>query len=715
MTRFLYRRRAWITIGGALAYLIVCLVVILTLGVDRRPGTPVALNGEALPEQMWFAGTDRLVTVERTEARLTVVSWELPEGTPQRSRVELPTLDSGEPAAYAVAPNGRSVAWIEGGRIFVRDLEGGVETDALAHHLDEGQAGVVQQLALVMDRSSDRLVAAIIYENGDLQFWDYSNLENLGGSNMPPTWRFAYHDTDHLVVGSLAEKDVMVMPLHDLKDMAFKNYFWEFPGVTALCVVDGGVPVLGTERGNIFRPKANATWDTSPERLGVIHALAPGADGSVYAGGDFDGIYRLSHDLLEKEVVTSATPTRLLSVSDRFLAFSNGDFTGFVELNAERYLAPWVKSPGYWLAFILGFIGTLATLIGLTRAAPPTGGSTPPSSGETDDRDTQDAQVDSVHDDPPIAVSDIAPGGKIGRYEALAYLGQGGMGVVLRARDPQLDREVAIKIVSEKFSANDTAMARFKSEARAIAQLRHPNILTIHDIGQTGELIYLVTELLEGQTLEQRIKEGRSLAPADALKIVALVAVGLSAAHEKGIVHRDIKPGNIFLTRDQESKVKIFDFGLAQTVPVEPGDPATRPTVQHHTSPGHFIGTPGYSSPEQVRVRPLDERTDMFSLGCVLYELLTGDRPFIRETMADTAAAVLLFEPPSVTTVDESLPEALGGIVHRCLAKEPEDRFASMRELLAELVPLIRELDDSWQEPLISRDTDVDGSGDQDH
>jgi serine/threonine protein kinase/tetratricopeptide (TPR) repeat protein len=267
---------------------------------------------------------------------------------------------------------------------------------------------------------------------------------------------------------------------------------------------------------------------------------------------------------------------------------------------------------------------------------------------------------------------------RLGPYEIVGPLGAGGMGEVYRARDTRLGREVAIKILPEPFAADPERRARFEREARAVAALSHPNILAIHDYGTHGIVTYAVMELLEGETLRVRLSKG-PLPWREAVEIGAAIADGLAAAHAKGIVHRDLKPDNLFLTAD--GRMKILDFGLARVTPRVDPQAETGPPVPAETNPGAVMGTAGYMSPEQVRGQPVDARSDIFSFGCVLYEMVTGRRAFRRETAAETMTAILHEEPPDTTTSVQPLPAELGRIIRQCLAKSPNQRLQSARDL----------------------------------
>ena len=280
----------------------------------------------------------------------------------------------------------------------------------------------------------------------------------------------------------------------------------------------------------------------------------------------------------------------------------------------------------------------------------------------------------------------VASGARIGDCEILGPLGAGGMGEVYRARDNSLGREVAIKVLPEQLASDAERLRRFEKEARSAAALNHPNILAVYRFGTTEQQTpYLVTELLQGQTLRERLQQG----PIPARKVVdygSQIAHGLAAAHDRGIVHRDLKPENLFLTRD--GVVKILDFGLAKLIHPEKGDAAT--TTLTSTKQGQVLGTIGYMSPEQVRGLNVDQRSDIFSFGAVLYEMLTGKRTFHAKTVADTMSAILKEEPAEVSNVVPNLPPALVRVVHRCLEKETADRFQSARDLAFNLDLLTR-------------------------
>jgi len=267
----------------------------------------------------------------------------------------------------------------------------------------------------------------------------------------------------------------------------------------------------------------------------------------------------------------------------------------------------------------------------------------------------------------------------LGRYHLLAPLGAGGMGEVYRALDSRLDRNVAVKILPAHLTDNSEAMRRFEREAKTVAQLSNPNILSIHDFGTEQGVCYAVMELLEGETLRSRISGG-ALPWLKAVGIGIDIAEGLSAAHAKGIIHRDLKPENIFLTSD--GRTKILDFGLARVkAAVSDENITSAPTVPRISEPGVVMGTPGYMSPEQVRGDEAEAPSDIFSFGSVLYEMVTGHRPFAGRTMADTMAAILRDDPTDLTDSGKNIPPDLEQVIIHCLEKNPAERFQSARDL----------------------------------
>jgi serine/threonine protein kinase/tetratricopeptide (TPR) repeat protein len=273
----------------------------------------------------------------------------------------------------------------------------------------------------------------------------------------------------------------------------------------------------------------------------------------------------------------------------------------------------------------------------------------------------------------------LAPGSKVGPYEVLSLLGEGGMGQVYKGRDPRLGRDIAIKILAKDASHDIEATARLEREARAIAALSHPNILAVHDVGRENSSFYLVTELLEGKTLRDSMQQ-TPMTWRRAVEIGAEVADGLAAAHAKSIVHRDLKPENIFLT--DTGRVKILDFGLAQTDPIlAQRDETHIPTTRwFQTHPGTVIGTLGYMSPEQLRGEAVDPSADLFSLGCILYEMVTARKPFHRESGAATIAAILKDELPR-DELSATVPAEFQRIIEGCVEKNASARFQSARDL----------------------------------
>jgi len=280
----------------------------------------------------------------------------------------------------------------------------------------------------------------------------------------------------------------------------------------------------------------------------------------------------------------------------------------------------------------------------------------------------------------------LAPGTRLGPYEILAPLGAGGMGEVYRARDSRLGREVAIKVLPATFSKDPDRLRRFEHEARAAGVLNHPNITAVYDVGSAEGSPYVVTELLEGETLRIRIATG-ALSTRKATDYAIQIARGLAAAHEKGIVHRDLKPENLFVTKD--GRAKILDFGLAKLTHSESGAPLTEvPTETRGTEPGVVMGTVGYMSPEQVRGQAADQRSDMFAFGAILYEMLSGQRAFSGGSAADTMSAILKEEPPGLLITNQNVSPGLERIVRHCLEKNPDERFHSAHDLAFDLEAL---------------------------
>jgi len=285
----------------------------------------------------------------------------------------------------------------------------------------------------------------------------------------------------------------------------------------------------------------------------------------------------------------------------------------------------------------------------------------------------------------------LAPGTKLGPYEIVSLLGAGGMGEVYRARDSRLRRDVAIKVLPAALSLDNDRMRRFEQEALATAALNHPNILAVFDIGTSDGSPYVVSELLEGETLRDRLRGG-AIALRKTLDYALQIAHGLAAAHEKGIIHRDLKPDNLFLTKD--GRVKILDFGLAKLTQVDPAASSSgtsMATVTHGaTEAGIVMGTAGYMSPEQVRGMVLDPRSDIFSFGAILYEMISGKRAFHGDTPADTMSSILKEDPPELTETNRNVSPALERIVQHCLEKNPESRFHSASDIAFDLEHLSR-------------------------
>jgi serine/threonine protein kinase len=273
----------------------------------------------------------------------------------------------------------------------------------------------------------------------------------------------------------------------------------------------------------------------------------------------------------------------------------------------------------------------------------------------------------------------IAGGTHIGPYEVVGPIGAGGMGEVYRARDTRLGRDVAIKILPSNFADDADRQRRFEQEARAMAGLNHPNIVAIYDVGAHDGSPYIVTELLEGETLGERLRGG-ALPVRKAIEYGIEIARGLAAAHNHTLVHRDLKPDNIFITKD--GRVKILDFGLAKFLAAEePQDRSNLPTLDVHTTPGIVLGTVGYMSPEQVRGQTADHRADIFSFGAVLYEMASGKRAFKGTTIADTMSAILKEDPPDLSEPNRAVPPGVDRIVRHCLEKNREERFQSARDV----------------------------------
>ena len=271
----------------------------------------------------------------------------------------------------------------------------------------------------------------------------------------------------------------------------------------------------------------------------------------------------------------------------------------------------------------------------------------------------------------------LGAGTKLGPYEVRSSLGAGGMGEVYLARDTRLDRSVAVKVLPSAFSLDSDRLQRFEREARCLGALNHPNLLAIYDIGSEDGLHYLVSELLEGESLREKLNEG-ALPLRKVVDVGVQLAKGLAAAHEKGIVHRDLKPDNEFITKD--GRVKILDFGLAKQGTADSVENAATMTGPG-TQPGAVLGTVGYMSPEQVRGKPADQRSDIFSFGAMLYEMLSGQRAFQGESSIETLNAIIKCDPAEIATTNRNIPPALDRMIRRCLEKAPDERFQSATDL----------------------------------
>ena len=272
----------------------------------------------------------------------------------------------------------------------------------------------------------------------------------------------------------------------------------------------------------------------------------------------------------------------------------------------------------------------------------------------------------------------LASGDRLGPYRVDCPLGAGGMGEVYRAVDTRLGRAVAVKVLSGPRAHDPARLQRFEQEARVVAALSHANVLALHDVGSEDGVDYAVFELLEGQTLRQCLESG-PLPVSKAIDYGVQICQGLAAVHARGIVHRDLKPDNVFVTRS--GQVKILDFGLAKLGPRGRGILADDSHARTPTEPGLLVGTCGYMAPEQARGRPADARSDIFSVGALLYEMLSGRRAFTGQTPADTLAALLTQDPPDISAISRPVPRGLERVVRRCLERNPEERFQSARDV----------------------------------
>jgi eukaryotic-like serine/threonine-protein kinase len=290
----------------------------------------------------------------------------------------------------------------------------------------------------------------------------------------------------------------------------------------------------------------------------------------------------------------------------------------------------------------------------------------------------------------------LTPGEKLGRYEIRSKIGAGGMGEVYLAQDTKLDRKVALKILPADLAANQDRMRRFVQEAKAAAALNHPNIATVYEIGESDGVNFIAMEFIDGVTLREKIHQERTELR-KLLRFLQHAAEGLAKAHAAGIVHRDLKPDNIMITRDGHAK--ILDFGLAKLIeqpPVPGGDSGEAATavMPQHSTPGVIMGTVGYMSPEQAqgKTNEIDQRSDIFSFGCILYEAVTGKKPFEGDSVVKSLHMVIYESAPSITELNPSAPSDLQRIVRRCLAKDPDERYQSIKEVAIELKELRREL-----------------------
>jgi hypothetical protein len=309
-------------------------------------------------------------------------------------------------------------------------------------------------------------------------------------------------------------------------------------------------------------------------------------------------------------------------------------------------------------------------VIDLIRRLTALGGLTPPSNG-----------LDMVEDDPAELLSPAqAPDeiGRLGGYRVLKKLGDGGMGIVYLAEDTALRREVALKVLRPSLARRTSARKRFLREARAVAAVEHDNIVPVYQVGEERGVPYLTMPVLKGTSLEQRLRENGALPVADVLRLGGQIALGLSAAHERGLVHRDVKPGNVWVEPDGHAK--LFDFGLARARAPEPDEPLTEL--------GTLIGTPAYLAPEQARGQPVDGRADLFSLGCVLYRMATGQAPFPGDDLAAALLSIAAGDPPPPSSVNPSIPGALSELIVQLLAKDPRGRPASAAEVARRLATL---------------------------
>src|SRR5882672_4453654 len=293
----------------------------------------------------------------------------------------------------------------------------------------------------------------------------------------------------------------------------------------------------------------------------------------------------------------------------------------------------------------------------------------------------------------------LVPGTKLGAYEISSSLGAGGMGEVYRASDAKLGRDVALKVLPAEMARDPERLARFRREAKALAQIDHPNIVTIYSVEDFDGVHFLTMQLVEGLPLDRLISQN-GLPVDQIIAIAGSLAAALVAAHEKGIVHRDLKPANVMVTSD--GRVKVLDFGLAKDVRAESSSDATL-TSAGHTQVGVVMGTPAYMPPEQTSGRPLDHRTDIFSLGVVLHEMATGRRPFEGTSSAELVSSILRDRPPLVTDVRADLPDDLARVIRRCLEKDPRHRVQTARDVSNEFRYMTRTASHSAPTPTSGR------------
>ena len=311
-----------------------------------------------------------------------------------------------------------------------------------------------------------------------------------------------------------------------------------------------------------------------------------------------------------------------------------------------------------------------------------------------------------------VSAWNLENGQAISHYRIISPIGSGGMGDVYLARDQQLNRQVALKVLPEELLENRERLQRFQREAHVVSALNHPNILTVFEFGTAGDVHFLASEFVKGDTLRTRLRRGK-LALCEALDIATQIASALKAAHDAGVVHRDIKPDNVMIRDD--GYVKVLDFGLAKPTPEATADHAAE-TQRMLSRPGIIMGTATYMSPEQARGRATDGRSDIFSFGIVLFEMLTGMVPFLGDTTADVVAAVIQAQPPKPSSINPAVPEELDRMIEKCLEKDRTDRYPSASDLVSELKLLSKQYESTTSvrenEPaLIERKTEITGEG----